>query len=233
MVCEDARVGFDLECVFTLDSAVLALYERVIPGGSGHALRTGGQGWPDGWVLPAPWELEHGVGGTLRMDPAVLEPANPRDWKAAAGVPDEPDPLEAFEELDLRLGSFPSLAPGVISDHTSGGVLAWEYAALWANGELLAAAGVDPDADSAFELDAGDYRPAKPASTTPTDTCAVLLDERFRWRSLFDGYLPREAHREGPACRDVWSGPMPWVHPDWRARFPALAESRPHQEHEK
>ncbi|QLH21915.1 hypothetical protein [Streptomyces sp. Rer75] len=50
-------MGFDLNCVFTLDNNVFPLFDRVIPGGSGHALRTGGSDLPDGWVLPNPWEL--------------------------------------------------------------------------------------------------------------------------------------------------------------------------------
>ncbi|MFV2171583.1 hypothetical protein ACFHW2_01805 [Actinomadura sp. LOL_016] len=41
-------MGFDLDCEFTLDADVTVLFERIVPGGSGHALRTGGRGRPDG-----------------------------------------------------------------------------------------------------------------------------------------------------------------------------------------
>ncbi|MFW5418614.1 hypothetical protein J0910_18535 [Nocardiopsis sp. CNT-189] len=215
----------DLSCVFTLDSGVLALFDTVIPGGSGHVLRTGGPGWPKGWVLPSPWELEYGTGGALAVEERALDVADPGAWRAAAGVPADPDPLDAFDETDLRLASLLSLAAPVvlIEDSAFGGTLSHEYAALCAGGGLRAACGVDFPNGRAFVLEAGAYREAPPEEVSPVSHCARLLDRSFGSRSLFDGYLPREAHREGPPCREAWTGPAPRPAPEWRRHFPVLA----------
>jgi hypothetical protein len=217
-------VGFDLNCVFSLDDSVLALFDRVAPGGSGHALRTGGGGLPEGWVLPTPWELEYGTGGETAMSPGALDVVEFDAWRAAAGIPGEQDPLGAFDDTDLRLGSLLSLAAPVVlvSDSTFGGVLGHEYAALWLGGELIAASGVDYLHNTAFSLDGGTYRAVDPATVDPTTQCAQLLDSRFSGRSLYDGYLPREAHREGAPCREAWSGPEPRIDSAWRRHFPVL-----------
>jgi hypothetical protein len=218
-------VGFDLNCVFTLDATLFALYDQVIPGGSGYVLRTSGRGWPDGWVLPVPWELEHGTGGEVAMRPETLRTADLDAWRVAAGVSAEPDPLDAFDDLDHRLGSFLSLAAPVvlISDCTFGGVIAWEHAALFVSGGLQAAYGVDHLENTAFALEGDSFRTVEPAvADSPTTRCAEPLDDRFRGRFLFAGYLPREARRYGPPCRKAWSGPGPSVGPDWLRHFPVL-----------
>jgi hypothetical protein len=223
--CDHPVVGFDLRCVFSLDTSVFALFDKVIPGGSGYALETHGVGLPDGWVLPVPWELEYGVGGELGMAEEMLRPADLTAWRGAAGVPDEPDPLDAFDDTDLRLGSLLSLAAPamLVNDVTVGGVLGWEYAALFVGGRLLAAYGIDFPEKAAFELDSGTYRAVDPAGVAPTTRCAELLDTRFRGRFLFDGYLPREAKRYGSPHRPAWSGPAPRIDPAWRRLFPLLA----------
>lgn len=218
-------MGFDLSCVLTLDSAVFALFDTVIPGGSGHALRTRGPGLPEGWVLPDPWELEDGVDGRLAVDSFALEPADPSAWRVAAGVPSDSDPLEAFDELDFRLGSFLSLAEPVllISDSTFGGVLGHEHAALFVGGELIAAYGVNFLAETAFELAAGAFHSVPPGSVAPVVQCAEVMDGRFRGRSLFRGYLPREAHRVGGPCREPGPSVPPPIASAWRRHFPVLA----------
>ncbi|WP_017592848.1 hypothetical protein [Nocardiopsis potens] len=218
-------MGFDLSCVLTLDSDVPALFDVVIPGGSGHALRVGGPGWPRGWVLPSPWELEYGTGGALAVAQGALDVADPGAWRAAAGIPAAPDPLDAFDETDLRLASLLSLAAPVvlIEDSTFGGALSHEYAALCAGGVLRAACGVDFPNGRAFVLEAGAYREAPPAEVSPISDCARLLDRSFGTRSLLNGYLPREAHREGAPCREAWTEPAPSPAPEWRWHFPVLA----------
>ncbi|MGP3974134.1 hypothetical protein ACTWQF_08815 [Streptomyces sp. 8N114] len=217
-------MGFDLNCVFTLDANVFSLFDTVIPGGSGHALRTCGPGLPDGWVLPDPWELEYGVDGQLTASPSALEPADLGAWRAAAAIPSEADPLDAFDETDFRLGSFLSLAAPVllISDSTFGGVLGHEHAALLVNGRLIAACGVNYIAKAAFRLDDGIYNTVPPEEIAPVTQCAAALDIRFSGRCLFDGYLPREAHREGDPCRKTWSTAAPRIADGWHRHFPFL-----------
>ena len=221
-LCDSALVGFDLNCVFTLDTTVFALFDRVIPGGSGYALATGGGGWPDGWVLPAPWELEFGTDGERAMDTGVLEPPDPGAWRAMAGIPEEPVPFNAFVPTDFQLGALLSLAAPVvlIDDDTFGGVLCHEYAACFEKGELAAAYGIDFLDHTAFELDAGAYRAVEPGDVSPATQCLERLDARFAGRFLFDGYLPRDAHRDGPPCREAWTGPAPSLDPAWRRHFP-------------
>ncbi|MBA9002106.1 MULTISPECIES: hypothetical protein [Thermomonospora] len=218
-------MGFDLYGVLTLDEGVLGLFERVIPGGSRYALPVGGSGWPDGWVLPVPWELEYGTGGRPAMVPDALEPADEDVWRAAAGVPAGADPLDAFDEIDFALVSLLSLAAPVvlIDDSTFGGVLGHEHAVLGVNGRIEAAYGVDFLGGRAFVLEAGGYREADPAEVAPAAQCAERLDDRLRGRFLFDGYLPRSPNREGPPSRAPWSGPTPEVDPAWRRHFPVLA----------
>jgi hypothetical protein len=217
-------MGFDLNCVFTLDAEVFTLFDTVIPGGSGHALRTRAPGLPDGWVLPDPWELEYGTDGQLTVAASVLEPAEPSAWRAAAAVPSEADPLEAFTETDFRLGSFLSLAAPalLISDSTFGGVLGHEYAALFVDGRLTAACGVDHIAGTAFRLDDDVHRTASPEAVAPVAQCAAALDIRFDGRCLFEGYLPREAHREGAPCRKTWPVAAPRTAGAWHRHFPSL-----------
>ncbi|MBO8191777.1 hypothetical protein ITI46_08800 [Streptomyces oryzae] len=221
-------MGFDLAGVFTLDAEVFALFDVVIPGGSGHALQTRGSGLPDGWLLPDPWELEYGTGGRLAVDEAALQPADPDAWRVAAAVPGEADPLDAFDASDHRLGSFLSLAAPVllVSDSTFGGVLGHEHAALFVNGELLTARGVDHHARVAFRWEDGAFSTVRHGGISPVAECAAVLDGRFRGRCLFDGYLPREAHREGSACRQAWSGTAPRVDAVWHRHFPGLLHHR-------
>ncbi|OEV05050.1 hypothetical protein [Streptomyces oceani] len=218
-------MGFDLNCVLTLHDDVLPLYDLLVPGGSGHALRTSGPGLPDAWALPNPWELECGTDGAYALRPGALAPADLDAWRADARIPEEPDPLDAFDTDDLLLGSLLSLGAPVLllNDRTFGGVLGHEYAALLAGGELLAAHGVDFGKRTAFALeDSGGYRTTDPATAAPTTRCAELLDDRFRGRFLFDGYLPRAAHREGDPCRAAHEGPQPDVDPSWARHFPPL-----------
>jgi hypothetical protein len=214
-------MGFDLRCVFTVDADVFALFDKVIPGGSGYALRTGGKRWPDGWVLPVPWELEDGLDGKLAMVPGALEPTNPDAWRAAAGIPGEPDPLGAFDDPDLQLGSLLSLAAPVvvIDDSSFGGILGHEFAALFVDGELLTAYGVDYLGNRAFELNAGTYHAVDAATVEPTTQCAELIDSRFSGRLLYGGYLPREARRDGSPCRETGSDPVPSISAAWREHF--------------
>ncbi|MGI5347397.1 hypothetical protein ACQEU8_04295 [Streptomyces sp. CA-250714] len=220
-------MGFDLAGVFTLDADVFALFDVVIPGGSGHALRTRGNGLPDGWVLPDPWQLAYGTNGRLAVNESALKPADPGAWRVAAAVPGEPDPLDAFDASDYHLGSFLSLAAPVllVSDSTFGGVLGHEHAALFMNGELLTARGVDYLARAAFRWDDGAFSAVPHEGISPVTECATVIDGRFRERCLFEGYLPREAHREGSACRPAWSGAAPRVDATWRRHFPALLSS--------
>jgi len=221
-------MGFDLTGVFTLETEVFALFDMVIPGGSGHVLRTRGSGLPDGWLLPDPWELEYGTDGRLAVNESALSPADPDAWRVAAAVPGEADPLDAFDASDYRLGSFLSLAAPVllVSDSTFGGVLSHEHAALFVNGELLTARGVNHHARVGFRWDDGSFSTMPHEEVSPVTECATVLDGRFRGRCLFDGYLPREAHREGSGCRQVWSGAAPRVDAVWRHHFPALLHCR-------
>ncbi|MFJ7625950.1 hypothetical protein ACIQZN_05605 [Streptomyces sp. NPDC097595] len=225
-------MGFHLNCVLALDASVLPLYDLVIPGGSAYAPRTGDPALPEGWVLPAPWELEHAVSG-LAYEGQRLAPPALDAWRDAAGVPAKPDPLDAFDYTDLALGSFLSLAAPVvvISDSTFGGQLLYEYAAAFREGRLVAACGVDPDEGKAFRLDGGVFRAADPASVAPVTECAGQVHDGLRGADLFRGYLPRNANHEGRRRHEAWSGPMPSVDPAWHTHFPLLDGDRRAAEH--
>ncbi|MEV5602958.1 hypothetical protein AB0L33_16105 [Streptomyces sp. NPDC052299] len=245
-------MGFHLNCVLALDARVLALYELAIPGGSAYVPRTdstpasappgprtgsapapappgprtGGNSapaLPEGWVLPAPWELAHSV-GRLVYDPAGITPADLDGWRAAAGVPSRSDPLDAFDDDDFLLGSFLSLAAPVvvISDSTFGGQLLHEYAAAFREGALVAACGVDHDEGRAFRLADGAFGPADPVSVRPVAESVGHLHDGLRGADLFQGYLPRNANHEGRRHRETAAGPVPYVRADWRDRFPVL-----------
>lgn len=178
---------------------------------------------PEGWVLPAPWELAHSV-GRLVYDPAGITPADLDGWRAAAGVPSRSDPLDAFDDDDFLLGSFLSLAAPVvvISDSTFGGQLLHEYAAAFREGGLVAACGVDHDEGRAFRLADGAFRPADPVSVRPVAESVGHLHDGLRGADLFQGYLPRNANHEGRRHRETAAGPVPYVRADWRDRFPVL-----------
>ncbi|MGQ4487900.1 hypothetical protein ACN6LM_005114 [Streptomyces sp. SAS_281] len=221
-------MGFHLNCVLTLDAHALPLYDLVIPGGSAYAPRTGDPALPEGWVLPAPWELAHAVSG-LGYDPRGLTPPALDAWREAAGVPAMPDPLDAFDDTELLLGSFLSLAAPVvvISDSTFGGELLHEYAAAFREGRLVAACGTDPDEGQAFRLDGGVFRAADPTSVSPVTECAGQLHDGLRGADFFRGYLPRNANHEGRRHREPWAGPVPYVRPGWRPHFPVLSRAWP------
>ena len=218
-------MGFHLNCALTLEDCVLPLYDLVIPGGSAYVLRTGDPALPEGRVLPAPWELAHtATGGRVVFDEQRLRPPAPDAWRAAAGVPADPDPLDAFDDVDFQLGSFLSLAAPVvlITDHTFGGELFDEHAAAFRAGSLVAACGVDHDEDKAFRLEGGTFHPVDPASAHPVAECARHLHETLGGADLFSGYLPRTANHEGRPYEDVRTGPLPPVDPAWQRHFPLL-----------
>ncbi|MBB2909662.1 hypothetical protein FHS43_000908 [Streptosporangium becharense] len=228
-------MGFQLSCYFTLDAGVLPLFERVIPGGSRFVIPVGGDGLPAGWVLPTPWRLEYDLGGTPAMAGDVVDDAAVDAWRKAAGVPGTPDPLDAFDDLDLQLASLLSLAAPsgvvVIDDDTFGGLRFNEYAAVCVSGRLRAAGGIDfadggRGAGRAFELRDGAYHPVTPAEADPVTRCAAVLDRRFAGVSLFEGYLPRNAepgfHRDRLPPAD---GPLrlpPGTVEEWGPYFPLL-----------
>ncbi|MFG3259612.1 hypothetical protein [Streptomyces sp. NPDC048172] len=223
-------MGFHLNCVLALEDSVLPLYDRVIPGGSAYVLRTGdsgGSALPEGWVLPAPWELENATANRVVPDHKGLTPPAPDAWRAAAGVPADLGPLDAldaFDDTDFLLGSFLSLAAPVVvlSDSTFGGALFHEHAAAFRAGGLVAACGVDHDEGRAFRLEDGIFHAVAPASVDPVAECAGHLHEGLRGAGLFSGYLPRTANHEGRPYREVCSGPLPHVDPAWRRHFPVL-----------
>ncbi|QLH21916.1 hypothetical protein [Streptomyces sp. Rer75] len=90
------------------------------------------------------------------------------------------------------------------------------------SGKLTAACGIDYLEKTAFRLDDGVYDTASPDVIAPVMQCAAALDIRFTGRCLFDGYFPREAHREGAPCRKTWSGAAPRIADTWRRHFPSL-----------
>lgn len=230
----DALVGFHLDCVLTFDRSVLALYDRVVEGGSAWATPVEGPGLPSGWVLPMPWALEYELGNRIRAVAELLDPATADAWRLAAGIPADADPLDAFDDTDFHVASLLSLAAppdsGVVclSDETFGGVLFHENAAAFIAGQLRAACGIRfgdrrrGEPDRAFELHDGTYREADPAAVSPVADCAAVIDERFRGAFLFDGYLPRDAipHDERMPAPAQPLGP---VTGDWATFFPILA----------
>ncbi|GAA4627538.1 hypothetical protein GCM10023196_040140 [Actinoallomurus vinaceus] len=229
-------MGFDLNCYLTIDARVLPLYDRVIPGGAAYAIPARGRGLPAGWVLPVPWRLEYALDNAVTMVEDVIETGAVDEWRATAGVPRTPDPLDAFDDLDLQLTSLLSLASAsgvmVINDRTFGGLRINEYAAVCVAGRLRAAYGIDyGDADRspgrAFELRDGAYRPVDSAQVDPVAQCAAVLDPRFTGAFLFDGYLPREAEPTAPRRRPYEAGGSPAIRRDlaheWAAYFPVLA----------
>lgn len=195
-------MGFELSCFFAVDSEVLPLYERLIPGGSAWVVPTHDDGLPDGWVLPVPWDLELTLDGAVKETEQWVESTAIDAWRLAAGIPGEPDPLNALDHSILRCASLLSLATphGVvyIDDRTFGGVLINEYAAVCVAGRLHAAYGIDfgdPHLDDAraFELRDGRYHDTDADELEPVADCAAILDQRFSDAFLFDGYLPRDA----------------------------------------
>lgn len=200
-------MGFRLHGLLTVDRSAIALYERLIPGGSAWVVPVSGEGLPDAWVLPEPAHLDDGLGATATMASNWFSDETDAAWRTAAGVPAEDAPVDALDVVDLRLASLLSLAApsGVVylGDSTFGGVLDLEYAAAFKAGVLRAAAGIrhgHPEKDDglAFELRDGAYAQVKPAEISPIADCAAVLSQRFRGASLFDGYLPRSVYPTSP-----------------------------------
>ncbi|WP_123666465.1 hypothetical protein [Actinocorallia herbida] len=229
-------MGFHLDCLLTVDRAAVALFEQLVPGGREWVVPVRGEGLPDGWVMPHPLLLEGlDVAEDWALDAAVGE------WRREAGVPAGPDPLDAFDDTDLRCASLLSLAApaGVVylKDETFGGVLFHEHAAVFTGGRLRAAYGIDfgdrHRRSRAFELRDGAYAEANPGEILPVTRCASILDPRFREVSLFDGYLPRNSPPPFPQPADVetlaldpattrkWSPYFPFL-----TRLPARSTSR-------
>ena len=201
-------MGFNLQGLLTVDREALALYERLLPGGSAWAVPATGEGLPDAWVLPEPTHLADGLGNALSLPADWYDEGADADWRAAAGVPAEAAPRASLDLTDQRFASLFSLAApaGVVylGDTTFGGMLDTEYALVCVAGRLRAAAGIehghlgDSDSATAFVLRDGAYAPVEPGSVSPIADCAAVLDPRFRGAFLFDGYLPRSAHPRTP-----------------------------------
>ncbi|TDC84771.1 hypothetical protein [Actinomadura sp. 7K507] len=231
-------MGFNLQGLLTVDREALALYERLLPGGSAWVVPVTGEGLPDAWVLPEPTHLADGLGDALALPADWFDEEADADWQAAAGVPDRPAPLSSLDLTDLRFASLFSLAApaGVVylGNTTFGGVLDTEYAAVCVAGRLRAASGIDhgepgdKDSGTAFVLRDGAYAAVPHGSVSPIADCAALLDPRYRGAFLFDGYLPRsirpdtpqppgEAHPEPPKLDDD-------VVAEWSRFFPFLRD---------
>ncbi|TDC50340.1 hypothetical protein E1281_22090 [Actinomadura sp. KC345] len=229
-------MGFNLQGLLTVDVEALALYERLLPGGSAWAVPVSGEGLPDAWVLPEPMHLTDGLGDAVALPGDWFDDAADADWQAAAGVPGDTAPLSSLDLTDLRFASLFSLAApaGVVylGDTTFGGVLDTEYAAVCVAGRLRAASGIDhgkpgrEDSGTAFVLRDGAYTAVPSDSVSPIADCAAVLDPRYRGAFLFDGYLPRsirpnasrpprEAHAEPPKMDDA-------VVAEWSRFFPFL-----------
>lgn len=203
-------MGFNLQGLLTVDPEPLALYERLLPGGSAWAVPVSGEGLPDAWVLPEPTHIADGLGKTLSLPTDWYDDGADADaaWRAAAGIPAEAAPLSSLDLMDLRFASLFSLAApaGVVylGDTTFGGVLDTEYAAVCVAGRLRAASGVehgkpgDEDSGTAFVLRDGAYAEVSPGSVSPIADCASVLDPRYGGAFLFDGYLPRSIHPDTP-----------------------------------
>lgn len=228
-------MGFHLHGLLTVDREAIALYERLIPGGSAWAVPTAGEGLPSAWVLPEPVHLDEGLGNTATMAENWFDDEADAAWRASADVPAEDAPLDALDVIDLRLASLLSLAApsGVVylGDSTFGGVLDVEYAAAFRAGRLRAAAGINhghPDRDDglAFELRDGVYVQVKPEEVSPIADCAAMLDARFGGASLFEGYLPRSVYPKTlePPGEVITDTPavQPEVVEAWSAYFPLL-----------
>jgi hypothetical protein len=224
-------MGFSLYCLFAVDSEVLPLYERLISGGSQWAIPTSGGELPAGWVLPRPWELMATLNDEVRLAEQWADPNTLSAWRPAAGVPEQPDPLGAFDDSDLQVASLLSLAApaGVvyIDDQTAGGIVGNEYAAVFVAGRMRAAYGIDFGNDRrAFELRDGRYQIADPAAVNPVSDCAAILDQRFNGARLFNGYLPRDAEPDS-APRQSVTGPVSLdarAATGWASYFPILAQ---------
>ncbi|TDD83616.1 hypothetical protein E1293_14450 [Actinomadura darangshiensis] len=201
-------MGFNLQGLLTVDPEALALYERLLPGGSAWAVPVTGEGLPDAWVLPEPTHLADGLGNALTLPPDWYDDGADAAWRAAAGAPDASAPLPSLDLTDMRFASLFSLAApaGVVymGDTTFGGTLDTEYAAVCVDGRLRAASGIehgkpgDEDPGSAFVLRDGSYATVPPDSVSPIADCAAVLDPRYRGSFLFDGYLPRSLHPDTP-----------------------------------
>lgn len=239
-------MGFRLHGLLTVDRGAIALYERLIPGGSAWVVPVTGDGLPDAWVLPEPAHVDDGLGNAATMAAGWFADEADAAWRAAAGVPAGDAPVDALDVVDLRLASLLSLAApaGVVylADSTFGGVLDLEYAAAFQAGVLRAAAGIRhgspakdgatqdgataQDVGLAFELRDGAYAEVKPAEISPIADCAAVLDQRFRGASLFDGYLPRSVYPDTPNPPGTVTADAPAldaaVVEAWGAYFPLL-----------
>ncbi|MGP4029352.1 hypothetical protein [Actinomadura sp. 3N407] len=201
-------MGFNLQGLLTVDWEALALYERLLPGGSAWAVPVTGEGLPDAWVLPEPTHLADGLGNALALPLDWYDDDTDAAWQAAAGVPAGAAPLSSLDLMDLRFASLFSLAApaGVVylGDTTFGGVLDTEYAAVCVAGRLRAASGIehgkpgDEESGTAFALRDGAYATVPTGSVSPIADCTAVLDPRYRGAFLFDGYLPRSIHPDTP-----------------------------------
>ncbi|MEE6263842.1 hypothetical protein [Plantactinospora sonchi] len=228
-------MGFDLDCYFAVDDEVLPLYERLVPGGSRWVVPVSGHGLPAGWILPDPWYLHDVVGGKHALAEGWTRDDGLPGWRAAAGVPAQPDPLDLLDDGSLQVASLLSLAAPagvlVLGDHTFGGTLIDEYAAALVRGRLRAAAGIDHRVrggePGGFVLRDGRYQQTDPATLSPVADCAAVLDRRFAGASLFDGYLPRDALSQLYAEPRPTVSAIPGLDPatvsDWIPHFPILA----------
>jgi len=221
----EASVGSDLVCYLAIDDAVLPLYERVVEGGSRYAIRASAEGLPSGWILPAPWRLEYEFPGEVSFDESPFPERLTAAWRVAAGVPDVPDPLDAFDDLDLQVASLLSLAApsGIVfvSDSSFGDRHFHEYAAVCVRGRLVDAVAVD--GGKAVELRDGRYRPASP-SLSPIPRCASVLHGSFASSPDLDAYFPNTAEPHG--ARRPPAVDRPHVRPGdldaWAQVFPLL-----------
>ena len=234
-------MGFDLDGLFAVDEGVLALFDRVIPGGARFALRTrraGGRGGlPEGLLLPWPDTIGHALDGALREAAGWTAPEHEDEWRAAAGLPENDAFEDTFPARELRLVSLLSLAApaGVVmvDDRTFGGFLVQEFAAVCVAGRLRAAeaiehGGVREDGTRARALVDGRYETVAPGTVDPVARCAAVLHPAFTGAFLFDGYLPRDAYGALEGGRGPRPRPLPPLRVDERLRaewsrfFPVL-----------
>ncbi|RAY11206.1 hypothetical protein DPM19_31085 [Actinomadura craniellae] len=191
-------MGFHLDGLFTIDGAVLTLYDRVVPGAARLAVRARGQGLPPGWVLPWPDMIQWLGDGTVQEVPVWFAAERADEWRAACGAPGDPAFEDVFHDDTVRLASLLSLATPagvvIVDDHTFGGVLDREFAAAFVRGRLVAASGIDHFGKRAYSLDRGRFEIVESRSVDPVASCAAVLDQAFSGAFLFDGYLPRSPY---------------------------------------